>query len=228
MAAGWSQQLINYCERAGHGFWDEPVNALTNGAFIVAALAVIVMQLRGKARDRPVALLALVVLMVGAGSFLFHTFATRGAMLADVLPIAIFIYGYLLLALTRFAGLRLIAALAVLAAFFVINVMAQIWGGRALNGSVAYLPALLAMPAVALLLYWQAARSGGESNLSTARGLLLAAGLFALSLLFRSIDREVCNAIPLGTHFLWHLLNAALLYWLLRLAALHRRTAAIM
>ncbi|NJN40478.1 MAG: hypothetical protein HC807_06085 [Gammaproteobacteria bacterium] len=33
-----------------------------------------------------------------------------------------------------------------------------------------------------------------------------------MSLTFRTLDRDLCAAIPLGTHFLWHLLNAVVLY----------------
>jgi hypothetical protein len=40
-----------------------------------------------------------------------------------------------------------------------------------------------------------------------------------VSLVFRSIDMAVCDAMPLGTHFLWHSLNGLALYLLLRAAA---------
>ncbi len=223
----WSQQVLHYCERTGYGFWDEPINALTNGAFVAAALAIFLMLHRRGERDWPVVALATVVMLVGIGSFLFHTFATRWAMLADVLPIAIFIYGYLLLALRRFLGLALWPALALLAAFAAVNVTAQIHGGRALNGSVAYLPALGALIAVAGAIAFSIRRGFGarEPRLRLARGLLGAAILFAVSLVFRTVDRPACDALPLGTHFLWHLLNAMLLYMLLRLALLAQPTA---
>ena len=32
----WTRQIDIYCERLGPGFWAEPVNALSNGAFLVA------------------------------------------------------------------------------------------------------------------------------------------------------------------------------------------------
>jgi hypothetical protein len=46
-----------------------------------------------------------------------------------------------------------------------------------------------------------------------------------MSLIFRSIDMAVCPELPLGTHFLWHLLNAVVLYLLLRAALIERRPA---
>ncbi|HYF54604.1 MAG TPA: hypothetical protein VEA41_10130, partial [Salinarimonas sp.] len=57
---------------------------------------------------------------------------------------------------------------------------------------------------------------------AAAASLVLAAGVFALSLLFRTVDQAVCAALPTGTHALWHGLNAVVLYVLLRGAIRHR------
>ena len=35
--------IFDYCERTSAAFWAEPLNAVTNGAFIVAAIAGIVL-----------------------------------------------------------------------------------------------------------------------------------------------------------------------------------------
>jgi hypothetical protein len=50
------------------------------------------------------------------------------------------------------------------------------------------------------------------------RGRAWAAMHFTLSLTWRTIDVAACETFPPGTHFLWHLLNAAVLYVLLRTA----------
>ena len=34
----WTAQLNDYCERLGPGLWAEPVNFLSNAAFLLAAL----------------------------------------------------------------------------------------------------------------------------------------------------------------------------------------------
>jgi hypothetical protein len=39
-----------------------------------------------------------------------------------------------------------------------------------------------------------------------ARDLRVAAAVFLLALIFRSLDPVVCAAFPHGTHFAWHLL----------------------
>ena len=45
---------------------------------------------------------------------------------------------------------------------------------------------------------------------------MMAAIIGITSLFCRAIDRELCGMFPLGTHFLWHMLNATLLYILLK------------
>ncbi len=49
--------------------------------------------------------------------------------------------------------------------------------------------------------------------------MLVTAGIFLVSLAFRTVDVASCGSLPLGTHFLWHVLNAVVLYRLLVAAA---------
>ena len=44
-----------YCERVGPEFWSEPVNAVTNGAFIIAGIVALVLAMRARRLDGPVA-----------------------------------------------------------------------------------------------------------------------------------------------------------------------------
>ena len=55
----------------------------------------------------------------------------------------------------------------------------------------------------------------------TAVGMLWGATILALSLVFRSLDGPLCTAIPAGTHFLWHLLNALMLAWMIEVYRRH-------
>jgi hypothetical protein len=204
----WSAPIDLYCERSDASLWAEPANALSNAAFLIAAAAAFLAWRRAGGRDWPVLALIVVVAAVGFGSFIFHTAATRGAVLADVIPIAIFIYGYLLLALRRLLHLSVGVSVAIVIAYAA-GAQALSWLAppATLNGSIGYLPALVALIAVART------TRGPER-----RGLELAAMVFTVSLALRTVDLAACEAFPLGTHFLWHLLNAAVLYILLRTA----------
>lgn len=214
----WSRYIDNYCERLEPGFWAEPLNAVSNGAFVLAAIAAAVLISRSDTarRDGAVWFLAVLVAVIGTGSFLFHTFATFWAMLADVIPISIFIYVYLGYALRRYVGAGWLPTLVLVIVF----AAGSFWldgavPAHVLNGSVGYLPALGALIVLGGLL----ARSGHPA----ARGLLGAAALFAVSLTFRTADSSLCDAWPAGTHFIWHCLNALLLFSLLRTAVRHGR-----
>jgi len=197
-----------YCERGvDPAFWAEPLNALTNAAFVVAGLAAV----RSARGDRAVALLGGVTIAIGIGSFLFHTLATRWALLADVVPIQAFIAIYFFLAMRRFFSLaRLGAAAATLAfmgaAAFVPNLLPEdpLW--RGLGG---YLGGLLGLLGVGGLLVL-----GGARKAAIGRALMGVGALFAGSLTFRTVDGAVCDLVASGSHSVWHLLNALTL-WLL-------------
>ena len=91
---GWLSAVNIYCERTDASFWSEPINALTNLAFLIAAgMLWSRAQSQGAAR-----LLAVLIGLIGVGSFLFHTFGNRLTGLLDVFFIAAFIaaFAYLL------------------------------------------------------------------------------------------------------------------------------------
>ena len=224
----WNELVLQCCERVGPDFWAEPFNAVSNGAFLIAAGFALALWRRCGRRDLPALFLILIAFAVGAGSFLFHTFAVRWAWLADVVPIGLFIAGYLVLALVRFLGLGLLGAILWLAAFEALSVGAiRAFPPDFLNRAAGYLPAIAGLVVIGGLVmarrYGDAPnqRFAPERDRATGRALFLAAGLFTLSLAFRVIDLPICQAFPIGTHFVWHLLNALVLYVLLRAAIVH-------
>lgn len=228
------QQLFMYCERgASPGFWAEPLNAISNAAFLIAAVLALMSwqrhryDLAGMPRrsGAELALIALVAI-IGTGSFLFHTFATRWAVIADVVPITLFMIAYLGYVLRRFLGLGWLVTLASIGIFMLAlreADMLRCGGGLCLNGSVGYLPALAVLVGIGGWL--------GLKGHPAAGWILGAAAVFAVSLTFRTLDRAICPQTALfggrvlGTHFIWHMLNATLLYVLLGAAIRHGRRA---
>jgi hypothetical protein len=209
MPPSWTTPIDNYCERIGQGFWAEPLNAVTNAAFLAAAALALLEWRKAGGKDHASLWLIAVTAVVGTGSFLFHTFANRWSVLADVIPIAVFIYSYFLLAMRRYLGLARLAAVAATAVFMLVNMsFVRLWlgvfPGVTLNGSVGYVPAALALLGVGGLCLRLSAHQAGIA-------LLWAAGIFAVSLVLRTVDGVVCTAVPVGTHFLWHVLNAVVL-----------------
>lgn len=236
----WAEQIFNYCERGlDPSFWAEPVNAVSNGAFLLAAAAGAIALSSATAKDlRPSAgeagaiwLLIVIVAVIGIGSFLFHTYATRWAMVADVAPITAFMVAYLAYALRMFVGLPWPAIGLALVVFLYIGsvassltcadhqaVGATVGAEPCLNGSLGYAPALASLLIVGTISFRRDRRAG--------RRLLLAAGVFLVSMALRTVDQDICDMTRLfgqsrGTHALWHLLNALTLYLLL-MAAIDR------
>lgn len=229
----WFEPIIAYCERHDASFWSEPLNALSNASFLVAAALAARKEMASPLNDRAAQALALLVAVVGIGSFLFHTFANRWSLLADVIPIAIFIYSYFFLALHRYFALRRsYAALATLlfaaASFGFVPALDALTGSSLFdlsNGSIGYMPAFLALIGTgAGLLYL--ARESGEAYRAAGAAILGIAALFLLSLTFRTLDSAFCTVLPVGTHMFWHLLNAGVLYALIVVALRFRVATA--
>ena len=224
-----SDKLYQYCERGQDAaFHAEPLNAYSNFAFVVAGAGLMLTAIRQPsfARTAHSWLLAGLVLSIGVGSFLFHTFATKWAAAADVIPIAVFIVVYLAVALNAFLkvppGSTLLIILLFAASSQALGSMAcsgatmpvgvgSSTGGWCLHGSIGYVPALAAM--------WIVGGLCARQNHPATTALFKAAGIFALSLTFRTIDMPLCDGLSIGdsvvgSHSLWHILNALVLFLL--------------
>jgi len=206
-------QMDVYCERTDLSFWAEPLNAISNAAFIMAALGM-VWRLRGSGLVGGY-LLASILAAIGVGSFLFHTFATTWALLADVVPIGIFILVYLFLVTRDFLGM-------------------PVWG--AALATAGYLPyAALVTPffnalpffeisnfywTVPLLIFAVSFAVRRRSPI-TAQGMVLGAAVLCVSIAVRSLDITLCKTIPIGTHILWHIFNGVMLGWMIEVYRRH-------
>jgi hypothetical protein len=215
----WFQTLDNYCERVDPSYWAEPLNAVTNAAFLVAAA--ICWRRLGARRDPGARALIAILAAIGVGSYLFHTHARAWALMADVIPIQAFILVYVYLATTRFfalpwwAGGAAVALFVPYAALTARGVAALV---GPLNGSVGYLPVPVLILAFAVALRRRAP--------ATARGLAIGAGILLVSITFRTMDAAICPAFPAGTHFLWHLANGLMLGWMILVLIRHDSRAA--
>jgi hypothetical protein len=208
MHVDWWAAIDSYCERTDASFWSEPLNALSNLSFIVAA--VVTWRIAAIHRDRPAQVLAVGVGGIGVGSFLFHTFANVWSLQADVYPIRIFVLAFVGFAVVRFWSGPWWAGLVAAALFVPFSLAVTEWVSARfghLGGSVGYLPVPVLLVLCAVVLWRQSPTVG--------RGLLLAAVGFFASLTLRTIDLQVCGLAPIGTHFIWHLLNGAVTGWMI-------------
>ncbi len=205
--------LDSYCERGGDpSMWGEPLNAATNLFFLLAAFAALwaVAKLpKHPFRDIPdVWLLIASLTFISIGSGLWHLVPTGHTVLMDVLPITAFMNLYLIAALRRFFGLGWLKVAVLWGLYTALGVIAQMkLPADMLNGTIMYIPTYLTL-AVLSFAIWR--RNAGEGKVF---GQVLLVWTFSLA--FRTADLEICEQFPIGTHFLWHMLNAWVLYRLL-------------
>ena len=211
----WFEQVDGYCERTDFSYWSEPINAATNLAFIIAALV-----LWRRSTGVPMArVLSVILFATGLGSFLFHTHATLWASVADVVPIGIFILTYLFVVNRDMVPMggwlaALATALFIPFAAVLLPVLNQI-PFVAISNFYWTVPILLALYAVLL-----------RRKPGIAQGFLIGAALLCLSITIRSLDEILCDVIPVGTHFVWHLLNGVMLGWMIHVYTRHMLATA--
>ncbi len=199
-----SDYIDLYCERTAPGLLGEPLNTLGNLGFFVAAFW-LALRLRreGRAQIDEWVLVTLAAL-VGAGSLVFHMFATRATAILDQVFIAIFVLTFFHRWLARIVGLGGgLASVGVLAlAVAIVGVFLMAPKGL-LNGSIIYAPVLAAMLGMA---WWARRQRHPAAPFATAVVVV-----FSVAITCRTVDLAVCDAFPYGTHWLWHLLNATVI-----------------
>ncbi len=203
-----------YCERTGPELWSEPLNALSNLAFIAAGIWGL-REIRRRRAGGFAEILGWWVVAIGVGSFIFHTWATRLTVWFDVVPIAAFTLAYSLFAFRHLIGLAWPRAVLAFVVFFAVAAVLTLLVPQSLadatNGTTGYLPAFLALVFFGLYLPATGKPFGWF--------IFAAACLFLVNCFFRIVDMSVCPWLPIGTHFLWHLGNGLMLGILLAAAA---------
>lgn len=203
-----------YCERTNPEFWAEPFNAWSNAGFVLVGIWALMRSLKNR-KNHPhgnfLVVLSILMILVGVGSFLFHTFADSRTHLMDLIPIFLFTMAYMFHSfknyLSKSAGMAWLGLVLVVGAMVGIELMVP---KTVLNGSVLYLPPLLALLTVSTKLK--------QKNSDWAKTYFIATGVFAFALVMRTLDAEICEIFPVGTHFIWHLSNALFLGILMKIA----------
>ena len=196
-----------YCERVGAGSLAEPLNAVSNISFLLAAWAAWVLAKRTGTLSAGVRVLIAIAASVGIGSILWHTYPVSLTLILDIVPILVFISWYIWLYTRNVVGMRSLFAVASVAAFLLGTFLAIPYS-HVLHGAPVYAPGLM----VALVLGVFHATERRVARFT----LLAAAGVYLAALFFRTIDNEVCPVLPIGTHFLWHILIGLVTYLAMR------------
>jgi hypothetical protein len=202
--------LDSYCERAGMlGAFAEPLNLFTNAFFIIAAILSTRHILRTKAKGFDLWLMVLFMFSIGVGSGLWHALPSGTTVLMDVIPITLFINAYIISSLRRLFRLSWAHVGTWWLIYFVAGIAAQkLLPADLLNGTIMYIPTYLTLAILTMLLR--------RRDMAKGKVFTTALIVWSVSLLFRTVDHSICPSIGVGTHFLWHTLNAWVLWRLLK------------
>jgi len=200
------------CERQAVGMMAEPLNVLSSLAFMVVAVWIYRFYHRHEDLERrwiwDIHALTFLCFIIGINSVIFHAFPTPTTELMDTLAIVMFIVIYFWSVLFRIGRCNFFQAAVCFIAFVGGSHILVHQFPRALNDSIGYLSSMMALIVIALHLHLRARPS--------SQHFMLAAIVGVCSLFCRAIDKEICPQFEFGSHFLWHTLNATLLYILLK------------
>jgi len=212
-----NHHLDHYCERIDIGLWGEPFNVISNIGFFIIFFLLFkkydhnVNVHDSKIRNKKVTyfdirLLIILLLFIGLGSTFWHVQATPLSLWADRIPILLFINIYIISCLFRILRCKLQNIIIVFTLFHVIGAVLMLtFPLESLNRSLFYLPPWFFLAAITSIVY---VKNGNAKN-----DLLITLTLFSVAIIFRSIDIFACDSMPMGTHFLWHILISLTLYF---------------
>src|ERR687893_2015096 len=139
----WREGMMDaYCERVGPGLLAEPLNALSNVSFLLAAWAAWVLASRTGALSVGVRVLIAIGASVGIGSILWHTYPTMLTLILDSVPILIFIMWFIWLYARNVIGMQPVFAVASAVVFLLATLLAIPFAGI-LHGAFVYTPGLI-------------------------------------------------------------------------------------
>lgn len=186
-----------YCETALHplgAFPAEPVNTITSLVPAILGILALVFLIRSRQKNAVAYILAVLTVLTGLGSVAWHAMRTEMTLLIDWLPGAVYFLILVFFWSYRAAGLYVsLVLLALLSVLVFLIPFPVIMANRLVIIAVLV---VIAAGLVAATWYRRRAAFGWA-------GGMVAAAIVAVTM--RTLDLNVCDTIPVGTHFLWHI-----------------------
>ena len=200
--------LSTYCENGIGIFSTEPINTISNIAILISAYFSYQLIRAHNIKNPTVRVLPVVVAFIGIGSILRHGAPSILTSFADTLPIIVFaVISFYFLLDKILPNKRLVwgtvSAVLLVESPFLFGILPTF------NRFIVYSIVLI----FGLFVFFDLARKYKK----VLSQLVIISLLFTTSFFFRSIDLAICPAFPIGTHFLWHALNAVVFYLMARL-----------
>ncbi len=199
--------MYYYCERTTADIFSEPLNSITNLAFVLISYLIF---RKYKNYENGIIFSGL-VFCIGLGSFLLHTIPSKITALIDVMFILFFIVFFLYILFRKVIKLPIIYALLLsLASPFIYYYLgSSLKQNFSLIGDSSFYIVILSH---LILIYFYLL----IKNVNFNNYILIASIIFLISIFCRIIDKVYCDINLYGTHFLWHILNSLVLFYLVK------------
>ncbi|THB65776.1 MAG: hypothetical protein D6B27_07975 [Gammaproteobacteria bacterium] len=191
---------FSYCENSSGFFITYPFNVLSNMIFIF--IGIYILSLKNRHGNTITA--ALLIISIGVGSSIWHFFSQKWLLIFDIGSIAVFVIWYLYWFTSCYIKLSTSVFIIISIMFLTISFLsAYLLKTIIPMNSAGFLPLLAILFGIGL---------SGISSKSYRISFLVSGLCLLIALVFRIIDRDLCNLIPFGTHFLWHIFCGLSLY----------------
>lgn len=181
----------------------QPFNTVSNAVFLISAYLSHRIISQSKERGWSVQLLPFSIAFIGLSSAFWHHYNNSIGDIADTRAI-----GFFVLLLSIILIKRITPKTSIQLAGLVSTLIISLWLEQLpyLNGSLVYL-FLFSVLGFAIFIL---SKKGQATLLPGVVAILL----LLIGLVSRIIDPSLCEYIPIGTHFVWHLLTAAAAYFI--------------
>ena len=198
-----------YCERTNLEAFGEPLNAISNIAFILCGIILI---FRKGMILNP---LPYSVIFIGISSFLFHYLPNKIFSTLDIFSILLFVIMYNVMLTRNILNYSVNYTILSSVTLLIISFFTGVFLFKTIIGTSGFYIGLLLY--MIYIFYY-------VKNFQNVKYFLCAIAIFFVSIIFRSIDPYLCNSIFFGTHFIWHILNSVVIYLLSIFLLLTNRT----
>ena len=179
--------VFNYCERTSITIFDEPVNTVSNLAFILCGLYLIFKK------KKKSSIFPYLIIFIGIGSFLYHLKPTPLFATLDVLAIVLFIFFY------NYYLNKKVFLNSIIHSIFssILLILVSFYFGKLLMDTILatssfYVILLIYMICMLIFL-------NKKPKKSYFTGAII---LFFISIFFRSLDQYTCKYLSFGSHFI--------------------------
>lgn len=209
---------MQMCEalHSGESWFSEPLNVLSSALFLVTAFALHYYFRKSQNRhpsapryfDLDIRLLIGVIYAIGVSSLLLHSIPNSVTEFFDVISISLFIIVFFFSVMLRILRCSTRNIILAFLGFCFFTFSSITYMQSYMNGATSYISTMAALTMVAFYLYGK--------NHPSAKHFLAAGQIGIVALYFRSIDTKMCDFMPIGTHWIWHVMNAVLITIIMR------------